>query len=91
MTKRVNLDLLSEPLDDTKERAMTDVKDTERSPDGRGSKRRRAKIYAERITVSLRIIPDLHQRMMDLCDELQTPANTYVLGLIESDLKKRKR
>jgi len=29
--------------------------------------------------------------MMNLCDDLQTPANTYVSGLIEGDLKKRKR
>jgi hypothetical protein len=35
--------------------------------------------------------PELHERMMDLCDELKTPANTYLLGLIEADLKKRKR
>lgn len=70
---------------------MTNPKDADKSPDGQGSKRRRAKIYADRVTVSLRIDPDLHQRMMDLCDELKTPANTYLLGLIESDLKKRKK
>lgn len=55
------------------------------------SKRRRARIYAERITVSLRLEPELHQRMMDLCDSLQKPANTYINELIVSDLKKRKR
>jgi hypothetical protein len=29
--------------------------------------------------------------MMNLCDDLQTPANTYISGLIEGDLKKRKK
>lgn len=70
---------------------MTDPNDAEKSADGPGSKRRRTKIYADRVTVSLRIDPELHQRMMDLCDELKTPANTYILGLIESDLKKKKK
>lgn len=27
---------------------------------------------------------------MDLCDDLKIPANTYISGLIETDLKKRK-
>ncbi len=69
---------------------MTDSNDTghEKSAKGR-SKRLRTHIYGERVTVSLRMDPLLHERMMDLCDELATPANTYVVGLIEADLKKR--
>lgn len=35
--------------------------------------------------------PELHERMMDLCDDLKIPANTYISGLIETDLKKRKK
>ncbi|CAJ0903086.1 hypothetical protein R20233_04884 [Ralstonia sp. LMG 32965] len=70
---------------------MTDPKDAGKSAEGQGSKRRRTRIYADRRTVSLRMDPELHERMMDLCDELKTPANTYLLGLIEADLKKRKR
>lgn len=70
---------------------MNDRQDADEPDDKQGPKRRRARIYAERRTVSLRLEPELHQRMMNLCDELQTPANTYITGLIESDLKKRKR
>ena len=67
---------------------MTDSKKSE-SPAGR--KRLRAQIYGDRRTVSLRIDPLLHQSMMALCDELALPANTYVISLIEADLKKRRR
>lgn len=70
---------------------MTDAKDAEKSADGPGSKRRRTRNYGDRRTVSLRMDPELHERMMDLCDELKIPANTYISGLIENDLKKRKR
>jgi hypothetical protein len=70
---------------------MNDRQDADDPADEQEPKRRRARIYAERRTVSLRLEPELHQRMMNLCDDLQTPANTYVSGLIEGDLKKRKR
>lgn len=70
---------------------MTEPMDAEKSDDANGSTRRRAKIYQTRRTVSLRLEPELHQRMMDLCDELRTPANTYIAALIASDLKKRKK
>jgi hypothetical protein len=71
---------------------MTDQQDENRQNDEQSSmKRRRARIYADRRTVSLRLDPELHQRMMNLCDDLQTPANSYISGLIEGDLKKRKR
>ena len=38
--------------------------------------------------------PDLHERnTMDLCDDPKIPAKaiTYISGLIENDLKKRKK
>ncbi len=70
---------------------MNDRQDAEDPADEQGPKRRRARIYAERRIVSLRLDPELHKRMMDLCVALQTPANTYLTGLVESDLKKRKR
>mgnify|MGYP006321609429 FL=1 len=70
---------------------MTDHQDADDPADEQEPKRRRARIYAQRRPVSLRLEPELHQRMMNLCDDLQTPANTYVSGLIEGDLKKRKR
>lgn len=70
---------------------MTDPKDADKTAEGGGSKRLRSHIYGDRRTVSLRMDPDLHQRMMALCDELATPANTYIGGLIEADLKRRKR
>ena len=53
--------------------------------------KRRARIFAERRIVSIRLAPELHKRMIALCDDLQTPANTYLTGLIEADLKKRDR
>lgn len=69
---------------------MTDSQDTEKPADEQGPKRR-ARIYAERRIVSLRMVPELHKRMIALCDDLQTPANTYLTGLVEADLKKRNR
>lgn len=70
---------------------MTDPNDADNTAEGRGKKRRRTHIYGDRRTVSLRMEPALHERMMELCDELATPANTYLIGLIEADLKKRRR
>lgn len=71
---------------------MTDHQDENRQNDEQSSmKRRRARIYADRRTVSLRLEPELHKNMMDLCDLLQTPANAYISDLIKADLKKRKR
>lgn len=69
---------------------MTDP-DKTKKPEGRGGKRIRSHIYGKRQTVSVRMDPDLHQRMMGLCDDLAVPANTYIIGLIEADLKKRKK
>ncbi len=69
---------------------MTDSQDAEKLADEQGPKRR-ARIYAERRIVSLRLAPELHKRMMALCDNLQTPANTYISALIENDLKKRNK
>jgi uncharacterized UPF0146 family protein len=59
--------------------------------------KRRARIYAERWIFSLRSAPELHKRMIALCDNFQTPTNTntntntYISTLIENDLKKRNR
>ena len=88
--RQLGLELRDKTFDYAKEQAMIDPNDAKKSADGQGSKRRRTRIYSDRVTVSLRMAPELRQRMMDLCDELQTPANTYILGLIESDLKKKK-
>lgn len=54
-----------------------------------GGRRGRRKIYPQRRVVSLRLSPDLHERMMVLCDELEIPFNTYVLDLIKADLARR--
>lgn len=54
-----------------------------------GSNRIRGKIYQDRMNMSLRVDTVVHARLMQLCDELRTPANTYVNALIESSLKKR--
>lgn len=70
---------------------MTDRKDAEKSADKQGTKRRRTRNYGDRRTVSLRMDPALHERMMDLCDDLKIPANTYISRLIETDLKKQKK
>jgi predicted HicB family RNase H-like nuclease len=70
---------------------MTDPKDAEKSDDSQVSRRRRVRTYGDRRTLSLRIDPDLHERLIDLCDELRIPANTYISGLIDSDLKRRKK
>jgi hypothetical protein len=37
------------------------------------------------------MVSELHKRMIALCDDLQTPANTYISALIENDLTKRNR
>jgi hypothetical protein len=34
--------------------------------------------------------PELHERMMDLCDDLKIPANTPYFGTHRNDLKKAK-
>jgi hypothetical protein len=71
---------------------MNDPMDAGVTPDGAPpGRRRRTRQYGTRRTVSLRMDEDMHKRMMDLCDELKIPANTYTLQLIESDLRKRKR
>jgi hypothetical protein len=70
---------------------MIASKHTSQNPQGPGSRRRRSQIYGERRTVSVRMEPKLHQRMMDLCDELTVSANSYINGLIEANLKKRKK
>lgn len=54
-----------------------------------GSNRIRGKIFKDRVNMSLRLDTKVHGRLMQLCDELSTPANTYVNALIENDLKKR--
>lgn len=69
---------------------MTDSHDSE-GPTNEKVPKRRARIYHERRIVSLRLAPELHKRMMALCDDLQTPANTYISALIKDDLKKRVR
>lgn len=63
--------------------------DSNKKTESGGSKRTRSRIYGDRKTVSLRLEPDLHRRMTELCDELHIPTNSYVIGLIEADLKKR--
>ena len=42
---------------------MTDPKDAEMSADGQGTKRRRTRNYGDRRTVSLRMDPELHERI----------------------------
>ena len=59
--------------------------------DDQSPRRRRGRIYTDRRTVSFRLSPELHQRLMELCDDLQTPANSYIAALIEGDLKKRRK
>ena len=63
-------------------------------PGGRApkaTKRERRSIYGDRKQFSLRLEPELRARLMDLCDELKVPANTYIINLIEADLKKRRK
>lgn len=62
-----------------------------KTPEARGGKRMRGQIYGNRITVSLRMESELHERLMSLCDELNKPANSHINELIEADLKKRKK
>jgi hypothetical protein len=69
---------------------MKNSQDNEILAEVRPGRRLRSAIYGERITVSLRLKPELHERMMALCNKLETPANTYISALIESDLKKRR-
>lgn len=70
---------------------MTDSEDARDELDGRPSSRRRGPIFKQRRIVSLRLEDDLHQEMMALCDELRTPANTYLTDLVKADLKKRQQ
>lgn len=55
-----------------------------------GGKRIRGPIFGKRLTVSVRMEPELHEKMMDLCDVLSTPANAYIIKLIQKDLLARK-
>jgi predicted HicB family RNase H-like nuclease len=70
---------------------MTKSKLSNKNPSTKGGRRRRARIFGERITVSVRMDPSLHERLMDLCDIMKIPANTYIVNLIEADIKKRKK
>lgn len=69
---------------------MTDQEDGTK-PAGQGRQRRRAKIYGERRTVSIRIEPELHEQMLELCDLRTISVNNYIVGLVSNDVKKQKK
>lgn len=55
---------------------MTDRQDTENFDDAQGLKRRRVRNYGNLRTISLRMAPNMHERMMVLCDDIKILANT---------------
>jgi predicted HicB family RNase H-like nuclease len=55
-------------------------------------RRKRGKIYSDRVTFSLRLMPALHTALMNYCDEYELTANTFICDLINSELiRKSKR
>ncbi|MFN7570472.1 MAG: hypothetical protein ACK5TK_03290 [Betaproteobacteria bacterium] len=55
-----------------------------------GSTRRRNQIYHGRKVFALRMSLDLNRRLLERCDRLQVPANTYITGLIQNALARAK-
>lgn len=49
----------------------------------------RKNIYVKRVVFSLRLHPELRQRMMNVCDELGISANVHITNLLEKDLQTR--
>lgn len=45
----------------------------------------------QRVSVSVRMEPELRQRLMDYCSAAGVSANAFVCGLIQKDLKRRAR
>lgn len=64
---------------------MSDPKGAERTASARGTKRR-STIYGDRRAITLRMGAELNERLMALCDEIHTPANTHVNALISAAL-----
>lgn len=60
-------------------------------PQGAPATRKRKRIYGERVTIHVRLSPELRDRLMAYCDELEVPANRYLTQLIEADLTKKDR
>ena len=46
---------------------------------------------APKVIVSIRLEPDLHQRLNAYCERAETSANAFVCGLVQRDLKQRGR
>lgn len=57
----------------------------------RRTTRIRGPIHGKRRLVTVRMEPELHERMMGLCDDLHIAANTYIINLIEDNLRRRKK
>ena len=57
----------------------------------KGTKKRGGIYKPGRVTMSLRIDPDLHKRILSHCDDMQISANAYMISLLEKDLKKVKK
>lgn len=49
-------------------------------------KRRRAKIFDDRVCLSVRLSRQLRDQLMAEMDRLHLPANTWIVGLIEAAL-----
>jgi predicted HicB family RNase H-like nuclease len=66
---------------------MTEPKKLEK--DGEKLSRTRGKIHGPRVIVSLRLAPDLHDKLMQHCVEQSISANAYITGLLDANLKTR--
>lgn len=60
------------------------------TPRGNGpgtTRQRRSKIHGDRKRVMLRMGEHLNARLMTLCDEIESPANTYITWLLVAALE----
>ena len=48
----------------------------------------RQAIYGERVTVSLRLQPDLHRKLMEYCEDTRQPANVFLSDVLAAALRK---
>lgn len=51
-------------------------------------RRIRQVIYGKRVTVTFRLSPDLHLKLMEYCEDTHQPANNFACQALEAALRK---
>lgn len=54
-------------------------------------RRIRQAIYGDRVTVTFRLAPDLHRKLMEYCEDTRQPANTFACEVLAAALRKAGR